>query len=259
MDMSKRKLLPGEEPPNPDTMQPGDFENPHEVFYWLGYFAGRRNRDAPPPLKGVKHEERVEEREAKKPLCETAHFCVFDTETSGLSCNDCAVQMALGFFNEDGHPLGFYDRLWKLPPGVTVSRGSYRIHKISMRKIEAEGYDAAPEVRKVMKIMRCMQDRGKRIVAHNAAFDCRILAQTARHHGVDGWDLSRKNVFCTMGRAKPWCNLKSNKTGRPKAPSNSELYKILTGCAPTGALHDALVDIKVTARSYVEGAKRGWW
>ena len=243
--MSKRKLASGEEPPDPDTMHPDDFENPYEVFYWLGYFAGKRRGDSPLP--------------EKKPLCETDHFCVFDTETSGLSCNDCTVQMALGFFNEDGRPLGFYDRFWKLPPGVTVSRGSYRIHKISMCKLEDEGYEAAPEVRKIMKIMQRMRDRGKRIVAHNAAFDCRILAQTARHHGVDGWDISKKNVFCTMGRAKPWCKLKSKKTGRPKAPSNSELYKILTGLSPTGALHDALVDIKVTARSYVEGAKRGWW
>jgi len=245
--MRKRKFARGEQPTDLSCVNLEDFDDPFDAFYWFGYYGG---------LKSTKH---APTEQSSKPLCEIAHFCVFDTETSGLSRNDCAVQTAIGFFDEDGRKLGFYDRFWKLPKGVKISQGSYAIHKISTIRINKEGCEAAPELRKVMKIMKRMLARGKRIVAHNAAFDCRILAQTARSHGVNEWNLCTEDVFCTMRHAKPFCNLVSNATGKPKAPSNAELYKFLTGSSPVGALHNALVDIKVTAKSYVEGRKRNWW
>jgi DNA polymerase III epsilon subunit-like protein len=236
--------------PPPDRRKLSDFADPYQAFYWLGYFVKNLSiREAPP--------EPPEPR--KQPLCDTAEFCVFDTETSGLSAKDVAIQCAVGFFSADGKPMGFYDRLWKLPKGTRINYGSYKIHGISEKKLEEDGYDAALEIRSVLKMFQRMRERGKRIVAHNASFDCRMLAQTARQHGVDGWDITTADMFCTMQNSKPRCGLVSEKTGRPKAPSNAELYKILTGTAPSGALHDALVDIKVTGRSFVEGQKRGWW
>lgn len=257
MFMSKRKLVKEHYCVSPDITSLRHFTDIYSAFYWLGYFAGTPRKNDVPNI-GIT-EDAGSGRVNKMPLCETAHFCVFDTETSGLSVRDCAVQVALGFFDRDGCALGFYNRLWKLPHGVRVSSGSYDIHKISTRKIEEEGYDAACEVNKILKIIRRMLERGKKVVAHNAAFDCRILAQTARNHGVGGWDIDKNQVFCTMAKGKAWCNLRSKKTGRAKAPTNAELYKILKGSWPKGALHDALVDIKVTAQSYVEGKKRGWW
>lgn len=235
-------------------MQMCDFDDPFEAFYWLGYFSNRLSRNIPDALES----ETVDTRE-KLPLCEVADFVCFDTETSGLSAADCAIQVALGFFGADGRPLGYYDRLWKLPKGVRVSGASYRIHKISNKRLESEGSETAPEIRKVRKILRTMRARGKRIVAHNASFDSRMLAQTAKHHGVEDWNVERCDMFCTMKAAKEHCGLTSSKTGRPKAPSNAELYKHLTGTAPTGTLHDALTDVRVTARSYVAGKELGWW
>ena len=242
------------EPPNPDTIQLCDFEDAFEAFYWLGYFSKRLDRNC-----SVAQESGALSAGKKQPLSEVADFVCFDTETSGLSAADCAIQVAVGFFDVDGRPLGYYDRLWKLPEGVRVSGASYRIHKISNKRLEREGQEAAPEVRKVLKILRTMRERGKLIIAHNASFDCRMLAQTAKHHGIEDWDVERGDVFCTMHAAKERCGLTSSKTGRPKAPSNVELYKCLTGTAPTGILHDALTDVRVTARSYVEGKKLGWW
>lgn len=242
------------QPQNPDAMRMCDFEDAFEAFYWLGYFSNRLSSNPPVTLKSE-----PPYQSKKPPLCEVAEFVCFDTETSGLSAADCAIQVALGFFGADGRSLGYYDRLWRLPKNVRVSGASYRIHKISNRRLENEGCEAAPEIRKVLKIMRTMLARGKRIVAHNASFDCRMLAQTARHHGVENWDIACGDVFCTMKAAKDHCGLTSAKTGLPKAPSNAELYKQLVGTTPTGTLHDALTDIRVTARSYVEGEKRGWW
>ena len=141
---------------------------------------------------------------------------------------------------------------------MRISAGSERIHGISNRRLANEGLEAAPEMRKVLCMMRTMLKRGRKVVAHNAAFDLRMLAQTARAHGADWWDLEKAQVFCTMQAAKPRCGL-TTRDGRAKAPSNSELFKFLTGSAPKGALHDACVDVGVTGRSYAEGRQRGWW
>jgi DNA polymerase III epsilon subunit-like protein len=240
------------------------FENPFEAFYWLGFHVGRKVplvEGAAPPAKPDREREEAQCQPGppKQALCEVADFCVFDTETSGLSSNAVAVQVAIGFFASDGRALGFYDRLWHLPNGVRISRGSYGVHKISHRRVEREGYPGRGELARVHRIFQSMKRRGKRVIAHNAQFDCRILKQSARQHGFDDWCLNRTDVFCTMTQAVGWCGLVSKKTGRAKRPSNAELYQHLTGQKPPGSLHDALVDIKVTAKSYVEGVKRGWW
>lgn len=235
--------------PDPDTMQLKDFENPLDAFFWLGYHAGRRPvaQEAAPPAA------------CTPPLCEVAEFCTFDTETSGLSSQDVAVQVAIGFFDEGGRALGFYNKLWKLPRGRKISYGAYKIHKISDRDVRANGLEAKPELHKLNRIFSVMKKRKKRIVAHNKNFDCRILKQSAEQHGVDKWELQPEDVFCTMQNSKVFCGLTSKATGKPKCPSNEELFRILTGASPTAALHDAIEDLKLTARSYIEGARRHWW
>lgn len=233
----------GKAPQNANAMQLCNFEKDSDAFYSLGCLPDRASTN---------------QACAEENLCEHAHVCVFDTETSGLSKKDCAIQMALGFYDENGAPLGFYDRLWQLPDGMQVSQGSFRIHNISTERLQKEGYQTAPEIRRVMKYMLRMRERGKVIVAHNATFDCRMLAQTAERNG-ENCNIFDKHVFCTMKASKLHCGLKSLKTGRAKAPSNSELYEILTGGPAVGELHNALFDLKVTSTSYFQGAKRGWW
>jgi len=219
-----------------------NFEDPFEAFYYLGACAAKR--EAPPH---------------KAPLAEVAEFLAFDTETSGMSSRDVAVQVCIGFYSADGKALGFYDKLWKPPRGVVVSKGSIQVHGITNARVFKEGMDARSELPKVHAIFKKMRARGKKIVAHNAAFDVRILRQTARAHGFAGWGLEQSHTFCTMNAAAPRCGLKSKKTGRARKPKNAELHRILTGKAPSGALHDAQVDVGVTARNYTEGAARGWW
>lgn len=211
-----------------------DFENPLDAFFALGAAPRRR------------------------PPADIAEFVVFDTESSALGSSAVAVQVCVGMYDASGKALAYYDRLWKLPRGATVSAGSLRIHGITRQRIEREGLDAVHELRKVQRIFSKIIARGKRIVAHNAAFDVRILRQTARAHGFDGWDLHEKQTFCTMRASAPICNLKS-RTGRPRKPRNAELYRLLVGKPPVGALHDARVDCDITARSFAEGKKRGWW
>lgn len=259
---------------DPECFRVYDFEDPYKAFFWLGYFAGRSKAPAGPAVDNLDSLKKLgvsdlppqvvdEVKDVSDghgvPLCQLAEFCAFDTETSGLSSNDCAVQTAIGFFRADGSAMGFYNKLWKLPPGVKISASAMRKHKITTSALEREGVDAGPEIRAVHRILKTMKKRGKTIVAHNASFDVRMLKQTAAKNGFTEWSIETADVFCTMQRAKPHCELVSDKTGKPKAPSNAELYQILSGEAPNGPLHDAVFDIKVTGKSFFIGAQRGWW
>ena len=243
---------------DPNNFGIDEFEDPYDAFFWLGYFAGRKS--ATPPAVLTKVEEQTFPRPMTGvPFCELAEFCVFDTETSGLSASACAVQVAVGFFRADGSAMGYYNKLWQLPAGVHLSASSVNVHGITKRRLQQEGMDAFVEIRAVHRMFDTMKRRGKRIVAHNARFDVRILKQTARKHKFGGWSIEAADVFCTMQNSKHRCGIVSQKTGRLKNPSNSELYQKLSGEAPQGALHDAIVDIKVTGRSFFLGSQRGWW
>lgn len=259
---------------NCESFQISDFDDKYEAFFWLGYFAGRNASPGEPAVEdldklknlGVTNPPPEVVAEVKDvsggpgvPLCQLAEFCVFDTETSGLSSNDTAVQMAIGFFRADGSALGFYNKMWKLPRGGKMSASAVRVHKITASALEREGVDAGPEIRAVHRILQNMKQRGKKIVAHNASFDIRMLKQTAAKNGFAEWSIEKADIFCTMQSAKPFCGLVSEKTGRAKAPSNAELYQILTGEAPQGPLHDAVFDIKVTGKSFFLGAQKRWW
>lgn len=198
---------------------------------------------------------------ARQPPLETCAYCVFDTETTGLSGEDVALQCAFGLFDAEGKLLLLYDRLWNLPPGVKIAKRAFQVHKIGYKKLNALGMPAIRQMGIVHSTFKRLRERKVPIVAHNAAFDVRLLQQTATKHGVDEWGLTRDHVLCTMQRAKPHAGLTSPKTGKPKAPSNSELYRILhNGKAPAfGALHDAATDIKVTAACFAAGRARNWW
>lgn len=191
-------------------------------------------------------------------MVNNSSYCVFDTETSGISLSDCALQMAVGFFADDGSEIGFYENLWKLPRGVKLNARAVQVHGISKRKLEERGVDPAPELRVLNVVFASMRKSKKRIVAHNASFDVRILSQTALRHGVKEWGLEVHHVFCTMKSSKFRCGL-IDKAGRLKNPKNQELYYFLTGKKPEGALHDAKVDVRVTARSFEIGKRRGFW
>jgi len=251
-----------------------DFEDPFEAFFWLGYFSAKKKTPGDPAVEDLDNlknlgvtdppAEIVAEAKDGYPVpgvaaCELAEFCVIDTETSGLSSNDTAVQTAIGFFRADGSAMAFYNKLWKLPPRGKISASAMWVHKITASALERDGVDAGPEIRAVHRILQTMKKRGKTIVAHNASFDVRMLKQTAAKNRFAEWSIETKDIFCTMQRAKTHCGLVSDKTGKPKAPSNAELYQILSGEVPKGPLHDAAFDIKVTGKSFFLGAQSGWW
>ena len=122
---------------------------------------------------------------------------VLDTETTGFGISDVVVQMAFAVFDADGRMLSSYNRIWSLPPRVTISRRAFKVHKISYGRVRREGLEAAEQMRAVQSVLAQLQERGLPIVAHNAVFDARLLRQTAVAHGLVGdgeWPLARERL-----------------------------------------------------------------
>ena len=71
--------------------------------------------------------------------------------------------------------------------------------------------------------------------------------------------LRSASMLCTMHNATKHCGLRKRGNKALKPPRNEELYKFLFGREPTGRLHSALADCRVTLDSFVEGRKRRWW
>lgn len=252
-----------------------------DEFYLLGALAGTgsgarspplsKNPPAPPPSQptasSTKNVHRLRQLlapatpSAEKEVPDGADFLVWDTETSGIGSGDVVVQLAWAVCSESGEVLRRYDRLWKLPPHRKIGWGAYKVHGISAKRVAARGYMAAAELRAFVALVCAMRKRRLRVVAHNAAFDVRMLKQTARAHAVDDAIVDafeKQDFFCTMAAARDNCGLR-NRAGRKRNPSNAELYERLIGKPPEGRLHDAFADIMVTAASYAAGKRRRWW
>lgn len=258
---------PPQPPQPPQPLQPPRTSQPSQQLQSPSALAAPRGPIAPvapvrwslppPPPRVVSDALRAAIEKAAATLPPAADYLVFDTETTGIKTHDVVIQCAWIICASDGRTLGVYNRLWKLPPGVDISWGAYNTHKISRAKVMREGYDPAGEILRFLAVIAAMRARRLRCVAHNAAFDVRLINQTAK-----AWRLNEScdigDTFCTLTAGKPHTKL-VNRAGRPKPPTNTELYTHLTGEAPVGSLHDALVDVGVTATSFRLGRERGWW
>ena len=101
-----------------------------------------------------------------------------------------------------------------------------------------------------------------RIVAHNASFDLsRLAATAAAHGGLPVLPVDKTKVLCTMQTSKKACGLLDVRQDPRylKPPKLEELHEHLFHSKPVGTLHEALADVRVLIRCYVEGAKRGLW
>lgn len=182
-------------------------------------------------------------------------YIVADTETTGLG--GVVLQLAYNIYSRDHDRLHAYNQLLRLPAGEAVSWASYNVHKISKARIDRLGRSALHELQHFVKLATATRVLGGRVVFHNAAFDCAAITRTiARHGGTDV--LSAQEAFCTYRKSRQRVGARGG-NGTWKGVSNVTLYTHMFKKAPTGNLHDAAVDIAVTAASYREGCKRRWW
>lgn len=182
---------------------------------------------------------------------------VFDTETNGLK-DPLAVQIAWVVYDADGHELWSRVEYLALPPGISIDRFAEKVHRISMRTLEAKGKAAQSVLADFYVDLDRVTAQGGKVVAHNAKFDARVVANTARTCGL-ARGLDASECFCTMEQSKRRLGLQ-NRRGGLKPPKNSELHEALVGPVPAGVqLHDALADVRLTAASYFAGKWLRWW
>jgi DNA polymerase III epsilon subunit-like protein len=161
--------------------------------------------------------------------------------------------------DERGEPASSYCEYWSLPPDVRIDPRAAAVHGITPQLLEREGLPPDEQVRLVVCSLSSFFAAGSTLVAHNATFDVSRLAHAAAFHGAASHlSFDAKDVLCTMRLGARHCGLK-NKVGRQKPPRNDELHCYLFGSAPVEELHDAMEDVRVTARNFVEGRRRGMW
>lgn len=180
-----------------------------------------------------------------------------DTETTGL--RGAVIQAAAIEVTPNGSVANCLNGLIHPPNGVTLEPGAVRVHGITQTTIDSDAEPAMPFLDRLLDYLEHAHAEHKPIVAHNSSFDVARINDTMKWHG------SKRRcevpVFCTMRKSKRRCGLTTAR-GTPKNPSNAELYLYLTGrdaSKDVEALHDARADAMITARSFLEGRRRGWW
>ena len=195
-----------------------------------------------------------------------AAFVVFDTETSGLSARDLVVQLAYLVCAIDGSALKSHQAIWRLPYGARMSHQSIKVHGITYERLRCEGVDAKNELELLEVFHRSTQEQEPKIkwVAHNAAFDRRMVRQTARRYGVamPSFEAADDRFFCTLDASAQHLQNHHVNGQRRSRLKNVELYHYLhNGEQPPAdvRLHDALGDCRVTASNFAVGVKRWHW
>ena len=185
-------------------------------------------------------------------------YLVFDTETTGRSARAVVCQMAMAFVNADHQILCMYNKLWKLPRGRFMSKGSMKVHGITPEQIRSKGVWPAWELTRLERTFKAAIAGNLPIVAFNASFDARMLRQTAEAIGFRNWTLESQHLTCTCTRSRVHSDLRDARGAR-KGFSNAELFFKLFHRPPDGDLHDAATDVVVTACSYAKGRVKRWW
>lgn len=179
-------------------------------------------------------------------------YLFFDTETTGVPRKWNApvtdlknwprmVQIAWVIYNEAGEQLDEQDYII-FPENYTIPYVVTQIHGISTKRAIAEGHD----LKKVLELFAKALSKVKVVVAHNIAFDEKII----------GAEFLRKKIVHTYYEKEEFCTMKSTthvtkiegKFGY-KWPKLNELYQHLFQ-ETFAEQHNALADIRATARCF---------
>ena len=189
-------------------------------------------------------------------------YLFFDTETTGLPKNYKApawetdnwprlVQLAWITTDETGKPLAEGNWIIK-PVGYTVPEEASAVHGISNERALNEGLDMKTQLAEFAKQVA----EADFLVAHNIAFDEKIVSAEYHRAGYFKSPLYGKSRICTMMGSTKYCALpNANGRGGNKWPRLNELHVRLFDKEFEGA-HDASVDIAATAKCFFELVKR---
>lgn len=184
-------------------------------------------------------------------------YLFFDTETTGLPKNWNApaedldnwpriIQFAFVLYNENRNVIYESCELIK-PNGWTIPNEKFWIDNgYSTEKNEEKGVD----IDEMLAMFQVCENNSKYRIAHNIAFDSKIVrAEFLRSYPNPPIFESKK--ICTMREGTQFCNLP-----RMKWPKLEELHDKLFSHGFENA-HDALADVKATAKCFFAMVDRG--
>lgn len=125
--------------------------------------------------------------------------------------------------------------------------------------LSREGVDPQAELLEFYALVAAALARGVQVVAHNASFDMARLNHTCVRHHVSPFPLRSAHILCTMHNATKHCGLRKRGGKSLKPPKNEELFRHLFKRSPSGRLHRALPDCRVTLACFVKGRQLHWW
>jgi len=186
-------------------------------------------------------------------------YLFFDTETTGLPRSWKAplhnldnwprmVQLAYKYFDKSGLEIESGNFIIK-PEGFTIPKEASNIHGITTEIALTQGI----LLREVLDIFLLLVKESSLIIAHNIAFDEKIICAEYLREGYEN-PLHKKETFCTMKATTNFCALVGNYGY--KWPTLAELHKKLFKKGFDNA-HDASVDIEITAKCFWELKRRG--
>tara|TARA_B110000046_G_scaffold164014_1_gene179297 strand:- start:663 stop:2858 length:2196 start_codon:yes stop_codon:yes gene_type:complete len=182
----------------------------------------------------------------------------FDTETTGLPKNWKApvhqlnnwprlVQIAWQVYNSNGDLLEEHEHVIK-PVGFIISSEAIAVHKITTEKALETGVDLLT----ILKAFSSSVNGCGLLVAHNYSYDYNIMGSELLRNGLEN-SLYEKEHICTMNASTEFCKIPGPYGS--KWPKLEELYDILF--SESFNAHDALDDIRATARCFWELEMRG--
>ena len=175
----------------------------------------------------------------------------FDTETAGF--NGPILQLAWILTDENGEVLEQRNTLINHSIEYEINEKAFEVHGISKEMCEADGVDPFGEVLYLLAQM----SRADRIIAHNLAFDWDMVAKDRIRYNITDPMPAHHKVFCTMKATTDICKIPhTNGRGGYKWPKLQELHNHLFAEDFDGA-HNALADVKATARCFFEMKRLG--
>lgn len=174
---------------------------------------------------------------------------IFDTETSGFpEKGGKLIQFAAHIVDMNFAPpltVQEFSTLVKCPD--EIDPGAFAIHGISQEMTQT-GMDALA----VCRWLWGASQKADLIVAHNAAFDVKVMDFEMRRAEMGGF--APANVFCTMKASTEICQIAGN-YGKYKWPKLAEALDLLCSVKLENA-HDALADTRGCKTLFIELVKR---
>jgi DNA polymerase III epsilon subunit-like protein len=164
----------------------------------------------------------------------------WDTETAGLG-KPAICQLAYLLVSAEGLQTT-YDKVWKLPHSVYMSKEATKIHGITSEWAMRRGIDPSNDILAFWNLARNVLREGGVVVGHNVQFDCRAFNFTSEKWGLCK-TLHSDDMLDTMRESKRFSTLQTI-NGRQKAFKLEELCERL----PPERRHASFLNCLVRAR-----------